>query len=186
MAIVYGVSGAFSKSSSKNYERLFVQDNQGTVTTIVSKFARTEIATETVGTTWGAGTIGSLPVLSATITATADQAIIESGSAATAPQIVRFYNPRVESSAQVLGAFTGSSYSLDGITFQTVSAETVETAGDVVKTNIRGTNVGASSVGGTALDLGTVASGDVVGVERRYSNTDYVRDTVTTVTFAGS
>ena len=186
MAIVYGVSGAFSKSTSKTFEKLLVQDKNGVTTTILSKYVRTETATETVGTTFGAGVIGSLDVLNATITAQVDEQLIESGSASTAPPAIRFYNPRAEASAQVLGDFTGSSFSLDGVSFVTLSAEKAETAGDVVKTNVRGTAINTATVAGSTLTTGDHSSTSTIRVERRLSNTDYVRDTVTTVAFAGS
>ena len=73
MAIVYGVSGAFSKATSKTFEKLLVADKNGVTTTILSKYVRTETATETVGTTFGAGAIGSDDVLNATITAQVDE-----------------------------------------------------------------------------------------------------------------
>ena len=186
MAIVYGVSGAFSKSTSKTFEKLLVQDKNGVTTTILSKYVRTETATETVGTTFGAGVIGALDVLNATITAQVDEQLIESGTASTAPPAIRFYNPRAEASAQVLGDFTGSSFTLDGVTFVTLSAEKAETAGDVVKTNIRGTAINTATVAATTLTTGDHSSISNIRVERRLSNTDYVRDTVTTVAFAGS
>ena len=186
MAIVYGVSGAFSKSTSKTFEKLLVQDKNGVTTTILSKYVRTETATETVGTTFGAGVIGALDVLNATITAQVDEQLIESGTASTAPPAIRFYNPRAEASAQVLGDFTGSGFALDGVTFVTLSAEKAETAGDVVKTNIRGTAINTATVAATALTTGNHSSSSTIRVERRLSNTDYVRDTVTTVDFAGS
>lgn len=186
MPISYGVSGANSKSTSKTFEKLLVADNNGVTTTIISKYVRTETASETVGTTFGAPTIGSNEVLNATITAQVDEQLVESGTASTAPPAVRFYNPRAEASAQVLGDFTGSSFTLNSITFQTLSAEKAETAGDVVKTNIRGTAVGTASVAGSTLTTGDHSTTSTIRIERRMSNTDYYRDTVTTVAFAGS
>lgn len=186
MAIVYGVSGAFSKSTSKTFEKLLVQDKNGVTTTILSKYVRTETTTETVGTTFGAASIGALDVLNATITAQVDEQLIESGSASTAPPAIRFFNPRAEASAQVLGDFTGSSFSLDSITFVTLSAEKAETAGDVVKTNIRGTAINTATVSATTLTTGDHSTTSTIRVEKRLSNTDFNRTTVTTVAFAGS
>jgi len=186
MAIVYGVSGAFSKSTSKTFEKLLVADKNGVTTTILSKYVRTETTTETVGATFGAGAIGSDDVLNATITAQVDEQLIESGTASTAPPSIRFYNPRAEASAQILGDFTGSSFTLDGITFTTLSAEKAETSGDVVKTNIRGTAINTATVAGTTLTTGDHSSSSTIRIEKRLSNTDYNRITVTTVAFAGS
>jgi hypothetical protein len=67
-----------------------------------------------------------------------------------------------------------------------LSAEKAETAGDVVKTNIRGTAINTATVAGSTLTTGDHSSTSTIRVERRFSNTDYVRDTVTTVAFAGS
>ena len=186
MPITYGVSGAFSKSTAKTFEKLLVQDQNGVTTTIISKYVRTETTTETVGATFGAGTIGSNEVLNATITAQVDEQVIESGSAASSPSAIRFYNPRAEASAQVLGDFTGSSFSLDSISFTVLSAEKAETAGDVVKTNIRGTAINTATVGGSTLTTGDHSSTSTIRVEKRFGNTDYQRVTVTTVAFAGS
>jgi len=186
MAITYGVTGGFSIQTSKTFEKLLVQDKDGVTTTIISKYVRTETTTETVGTTFGAPAIGALDVLNATITAQVDEQLIESGAVATAPPAVRFYNPRAEASAQVLGEFTGSSFTLDGITFVTLSAEKAETAGDVVKTSIRGTAINTDVVGGETLTDGDHSTTSTIRIERRMSNTDYYRDTVTTVAFAGS
>lgn len=186
MAITYGVTGGFSIQTSKTFEKLLVADKNGVTTTIVSKYVRTETATETVGTTFAGYAIGSDDVINATITAQVDEQLIESGSASTAPPSVRFYNPRAEASATILGAFTAASFSLAGLTFTTLSAEQSETAGDVVRTNIRGTAINTSSVDGTSLTTGNHSTTSTIRVEFRISNTDYVRKTVTTVAFAGS
>jgi len=188
MAIVYGVSGAFSKSTSKTFEKLLVADKNGVTTTILSKYVRTETTTETVGATFGAGAINSDDILNATITAQVDEQLIESGAVSTAPPSIRFYNPRAEASAQILGDFTGSNFNIDGITFTTLSAEKAETAGDVVKTNIRGTAINTAAVAGSTLTTGehSPSATSTIRIEKRFSNTDYNRTTVTTVAFAGS
>jgi hypothetical protein len=186
MAITYGVSGAFSIQTSKTFEKLLVQDKDGTTTTILSKYVRTETTTETVGTTFGGYAIGSDDVLSATLTAQVDEQLIESGTAATAPPNIRFYNPRCEASATILGAFTASSFSLAGVTFVTLSAEKAETAGDVVKTSIRGTAINVTALAGTTLTTGNHASASTIRIEFRISNTDYARITTTEVAFSGT
>jgi hypothetical protein len=67
-----------------------------------------------------------------------------------------------------------------------MSAEKSETAGDVVKTSIRGTAIATSSLDSTSLTTGDHVSSSTTRVELRISNNDYVRKTVTTVAFAGS
>jgi hypothetical protein len=186
MAIIYGVTGGFSVQTSKTFEKLLVADKNGVTTTIISKYVRTETTTETVGTTFGGYAIGSDDVLNATLTAQVDEQLIESGSANTAPPAVRFYNPRVEASATILGAFTASTFSLAGLTFTTLSAEKSETSGDVVKTSIRGTAIATSSLDSTSLTTGDHSSSSTIRVELRISNTDYARKTVTSVDFSGT
>lgn len=186
MAITYGVTGGFSIQTSRTFEKLLVADKNGVTTTIISKYIRTETTTETIGTTFGGYAIGSDDVINATITAQVDEQLIESGSATTAPAAVRFYNPRADASATILGAFTAATFSLAGITFTTMSAEKSETAGDVVKTSIRGTAINTASLDGTTLTTGDHSSSSTSRVELRISNNDYVRKTVTTVAFAGS
>jgi hypothetical protein len=125
-------------------------------------------------------------VLNATLTAQIDEQLIESGAANTAPPSVRFYNPRVEASATILGAFTATTFQLGGISFTTLSAEKSETAGDVVKTSIRGTAIATSSLDSTSLTTGNHSSASTIRVELRISNTDYQRKTVTAVDFSGT
>lgn len=186
MAIIYGVTGGFSVQTSKTFEKLLVADKNGVTTTIISKYVRTETTTETVGTTFAGYAIGSDDVLNATITAQVDEQLIESGSANTAPPAVRFYNPRCEASATILGAFTATTFSLAGITFTTLSAEKSETSGDVVKTSIRGTAINTATLDGTTLTTGDHSTSSTIRVELRISNTDYVRKTVTTVALSGT
>ena len=186
MAITYGVASGFSISTSKTFEKLLVADKNGVTTTILSKYVRTETTTETIGTTFGGFSIGSEDVLNATITAQVDEQLIESGTASTAPPSIRFYNPRAEASATVLGAFTASTFTLNGITFTTLSAEKSETAGDVVRTSIRGTAINTATVDGDTVTTGTHSITSTIRVELRLSNTDFVRKTVTTVAFAGT
>jgi hypothetical protein len=186
MAITYGVTGGFSVQTSKTFEKLLVADKNGVTTTIISKYVRTETTTETVGTTFGGYAIGSDDVLNATLTAQVDEQLIESGTASTAPPSVRFYNPRVEASATILGAFTASTFSLAGISFTTLSAEKSETSGDVVKTSLRGTAINTAALDGSTLTTGNHSSASTIRVELRISNTDYVRKTVTAVDFSGT
>lgn len=186
MAITYGVSGGFSIQTSRTFEKLLVSDKNGVTTTIISKYVRTETTTETVGTTFGGYAIGSDDVINATITAQVDEQLIESGSSASAPAAVRFYNPRADASATILGAFSATTFSLAGISFTTMSAEKSETAGDVVKTSIRGTAINTASLDGTSLTTGNHSASSTTRVELRISNNDYVRKTITTVDFAGS
>jgi len=182
MAITYGSSAGFSKSTSKNYEYLVVQDNTGAVASEILKYSRTETTTETVTSTFGAPLINSLEVLNATITFSADEQIIDPSTSSTAPPRAITYNPRAEASATVLGEFSGSTFSLDNITFKTLSAEKSETAGDVMKTNIRGVNYGEDG----SLTIGSISSGGTIREEKRWSNTDFLRTTTTTVAFTGS
>jgi len=182
MAITYGSSAGFSKSTTKNFEYLAVQDNVGANADHILKYTRTETTTETVTTTWGAPTISSLEVLNGTITHTIDEQLIEPSSSGTAPPSVRSFNPRAEATATVLGEFSGATFSFDGITFDTLSNDKAETAGDVVKTTLRGVAFGETG----SLTVGTLTSGGTIRTEKRFSNTDYVRTTSTTVAFAGS
>jgi hypothetical protein len=182
MAITYGSTAGFSKSTSKNYEYIAVQDKDGDVADNILKYTRTETTTETVTSTFGAPQIDGDDVLSATLTWTVDEVIIDPSSEGTAPPAARTYNPRCEASATVLGEFTGSTFQLDGITFDTLSAEKAETAGDVVKTNIRGVNYGEDG----GLTVGSISGGGTIREEKRFSNTDFVREIETTVSFSGS
>jgi hypothetical protein len=182
MAYTYGVEGAFSKSTSKSFEYLAVQDNTGDVAETILKYTRTETTTETITSTFGAPLIGSLEVLSASITWSVDEQIVEPSTAGAVPASAITYNPRAEATASVLGAFTGATFELDGITFETQSVEKSETAGDVVKSNIRGVNYGEDG----NLTVGSIISGGTIREEKRFSNTDVVRTVATLVSFAGS
>jgi hypothetical protein len=182
MAITYGSTAGFSKSTSKSFEYIAVQDNVGAVADNILKYTRTETTTETVTSTFGAPTLDGDEVISASITWSVDEVIIDPSASSTAPPAARTYNPRAEASVTILGEFTASTFELDGTTFETLSAEKAETAGDVVKTNIRGVFYGA---GGT-LTVGSIAAGGTIRSEKRFSNTDFVRTTATTVAFSGS
>jgi hypothetical protein len=182
MAITYGSTAGFSKSTSKSYEYLAVADNTGAVADNILKYTRTETTTETVTSTFGAPTVDGDEVISASITWSVDEVIIDPSASSTAPPAARTYNPRAEASVTILGEFTASTFELDGTTFETLSAEKAETAGDVVKTNIRGVFYGA----GGSLTVGSIVGGGTIRSEKRFSNTDFVRTTATTVAFSGS
>jgi hypothetical protein len=183
MALTYGSSAGFSKSTSKTFEYLAVQDNTGAVADNILKYTRTETTTETVTTTFGAPQIGGDDVLSATITFSVDEQIIDPSASSTAPPAARTYHPRAEASATILtDTFTGATFSLDGITFDTISAEKSETAGDVIKFNLRGVNYGEDGT----LTVGSISAGGTIREEKRFSNTDFVRTTSTVVAFSGS
>jgi hypothetical protein len=184
MSLTYGSTAGFSVTTSKNFERLIVLDKDGELASggNILKFTRTETTTETVTTTFGAPAIGSNDVLDATIVFSVDETIIDPSSAGAAPPAARTYNPRAEATATVLGEFTGATFTLDSITFNTDSHEKSETAGDVVKTTLRGTNYGAAGT----LTVGNISSGGTIREEKRFSNTDFVRTVATTVAFSGS
>jgi hypothetical protein len=182
MAITYGSTAGFSKSTSKTFEYIAVQDKDGAVADNILKYTRTETTTETVTSTFGAPEIDSLDVLNATLTWSVDETIIDPSTSGAVPPAARTYNPRAEASATVLGEFTGSTFELDGTTFETLSAEKAETAGDVVKTNIRGVYYGT----GGSLTVGSISAGGTIRTEKRWSNTDFLRTTTTTVAFSGS
>lgn len=182
MAITYGSTAGFSKSTSKSFEYLAVQDNTGAVADNILKYTRTETTTETVTSTFGAPTLDGDEVISATITWSVDETIIDPSSSGAVPPAARSYNPRAEASVTILGEFTASTFGLDSTTFETTSAEKAETAGDVVKTNIRGVYYGS----GGSLTVGSIAGGGTIRTEKRWSNTDFLRTVTTTVAFSGS
>lgn len=180
--ITYGSGAGFSRSTSKTFEYIAPQDKDGAVADNILKYTRTETTTETVTSTFGAPSIGAEDAISASITWSVDEVIVDPSSAGAVPPAARTYNPRAEASATVLGPFTASTFELDGTTFDTVSTEKAETAGDVVKTNIRGVYYGS----GGSLTVGSIAAGGTIRTEKRWSNTDFLRTTATTVAFAGS
>ena len=182
MAITYGSGAGFSRSTSKTFEYVAPQDKDGAVADNILKYTRTETTTETVTSTFGAPEIDSLDAISASVTWSVDETIIDPSASDTAPPAARTYNPRAEASATVLGEFTGDDFELDGTTFETLSAEKAETAGDVVKTNIRGVYYGA----GGSLTVGSILAGGTIRTEKRWSNTDFLRTISTTVAFSGS
>jgi hypothetical protein len=183
MAITYGSGAGFSRSTSKTYEYLAVQDKTGAVADNILKYTRTETTTETVSSTFGAPDLDGDDVLSATLTWSVDEVIIDPSTGGAVPPAARTYNPRCEASATILtDAFTDATFTLDGITFDTLSAEKSETAGDVIKFNIRGVNYGEDG----NLTVGSISGGGTIRQEKRFSNTDFVRTTATTVAFSGS
>jgi hypothetical protein len=184
MSLTYGSPAGFSVTTSKNFERLIVLDKDGALATggNILKYTRTETTTETVTSTFGAPSIGSNDVLDATIVFSVDETIIDPSSSSTAPPAARTYNPRAEATATVLGEFTGATFSLDSITFTTDSHEKSATAGDVVKTTLRGTAYGSAG----NLTVGSISSGGTIREEKRFSNTDFVRTVATLVAFSGT
>lgn len=183
MAISYGVSSGDGKTTNKSFERIAVTDNTGVVAQNIIKYTRTETTTETVTSTFGAPLIGTDEVLNATITWSVDETIVEAAASGTVPRLVRLYNPRAEASATILAStFTAATFSLDSITFDTVSAEVSETLGDVKKITLRGIAYGNNA---QSLTTGTASSG-TIKAEKRFSNTDFVRTTATTFSFSGS
>jgi hypothetical protein len=181
MAISYG-STADGKQTSKSYEWLAVQDNLGVVADNILKHTRTETTTETVESAWGCPTLDSEEVLNATINWSVDEALVEASEAGTAPQVVRYYNPKAECSVTYLGSSNqDSTFVFDGVTFETVSSEVAETIGDVKKVTVRGIAYGETN----GLTTGTASTG-TIRKEKRFSNTDFVRSSATTVSFSGS
>ena len=176
MAISYGTTGG-GKTTSKSFEYIAVQDENGAVQENILKYSRIETTDETIEEIFGAGTINGDEVLNATITASVDEVVIEAGTEATAPQKTRFYNPKQECSVTFLGNVNvGVTFNFDGKTFDTVSSEVSETLGDVKKVTVRGILYAND---GLAVN---VPSG-VIRKEKRFSNTDFVRTTSTSVSF---
>jgi hypothetical protein len=183
MAITYGSSGGFSKSTAKTFQYVAVQNKDGDVAENILKYTRTETTTETISSTFGAPAIDGDDVINATITFSVDEQIIDPSTEEAVPPAAFTYNPRAEASATILAdTFTAATFDLDGITFDTLSAEKAETAGDVVKINLRGVNYGEDG----GLTVGSIAGGGTIREEKRFSNTDFVRTTSTVVAFAGS
>jgi len=184
MSVAYGSPAGFSVTTSKNFERLIVLDKDGALASggNILKYTRTETTTETVTSTFGAPTISTNDVLDATIVFSVDETIIDPSSAGTSPPAARTYNPRAEATATVLGEFTGSTFQLDSITFDVDSNEKSATAGDVVKTTLRGTKYGEAG----NLTVGSISGGGTIREERRFSNTDFRRTVATVVAFSGS
>jgi hypothetical protein len=181
MAITYGSGAGFSRSTSKTFEYVVPQDKDGNAADNILKYTRTETTTETVTSTFGAPQIDGDDVLSATLTWSVDEVIIDPSTGGAVPPAARTYNPRCEASATILtDAFADTTFTLDGITFDTLSAEKSETAGDVIKFNIRGVNYGEDG----NLTVGSISGGGTIRQEKRFSNTDFVRTTATTVAFS--
>lgn len=181
MAISYGTTGD-GRQIAKSYEWLAVQDNEGITQENILKHTRTETTTETVASTWGCPTLGGNEVLNATVTYTVQEAVIDASASGTAPQAVRFYDPRCECSVTFLGDTNiASTFTFDSVTFDTVSSEVAETLGDVKKVTVRGIAYEEND----GLVTGTASSG-TIRKEKRFSNTDYVRTTETTISFSGS
>lgn len=179
MAISYG-SSAQSKQTSLSVERVPVADNTGNVVENIIKYQREETTTESVLETFGAPLIDGNEVISATVTSSVDETLIESPAENTAPSKLRFYNPRKEASVTFLGDTNiGSTFAFDGTTYDTLSSEVAETAGDVKRVTVRGIAYGESE----GVTIGDVTSGGTSRKEKRFSNTDYVRETLTEVAF---
>lgn len=122
-------------------------------------------------------------MLSASITWSVDEVLVEAAASGTVPRLVRLYNPKAEASATILAStFTAATFSLDSITFDVVSAEVSETLGDVKKVSLRGVNYGNNA---QTLTTGTASTG-TIRAEKRFSNTDFVRTTATTFSFGAS
>lgn len=182
MSAIYGSTGGFSKTTAKTFERAQVLNKDGANAANILKFSRTETTEETVASTFGAPVIGALDVLDATIVHSVDETVIDPSASGTVPPAARTYNPRAEATATLLGAFTGSTFELDGITFATDSHELSETAGDFHKTSVRGTSFGAAGT----LTVGSIAAGGTIRTEKRFSNTDFIRTTATLVAFGAA
>ena len=182
MAIEYGATGD-GRNLSKSFERLAVQDNTGNVAEHILKYSREEETLETVLGDFGAPLLNGNEVVSATVTESVDEVVIESGQSETAPTKVRFYNPRSECSATFLGgANVGDTFDFNNTTYDTVSSELSETLGDVKRVSVRGTIYGTAS----NVTIGDAAAGGTNRHETRYSNTDYVRESITNVSFGGN
>jgi hypothetical protein len=179
MAISYGTNGG-GKTISKSFERIAVQDQNGKVQEHILKYSRLETTDDTITEAFGAGDLNGNEVLNASVTSSIDEVVIEAGTQATTPQKVRFYNPKIECSATFLGsANVPGTFEFDGRTFDTVSSEVSETLGDVKKVTVRGIvyeNDGLAEGAGSG----------VIRKEKRFSNTDFVRTTTTSVSFGGS
>jgi hypothetical protein len=181
MAIEYGATGD-GRSVSKSFERLAVQDNTGNVAEHILKYTREEETLETVSDTFGAPLLDGNEVVSATVTESVDEAVIEGSEAGQEPRIVRFYNPRSECSATFLGSENvGDAFEFDGTSYDTVSSELSETLGDVKRVSVRGISYGTAS----SVTIGDATGGGTNRHEKRYSNTDYVRESTTNVSFGG-
>lgn len=179
MATDYGATGQ-GRNESVTFERIAVQDGQGNVSDHIIKYTRTEESLESVSDDFGAPSFNGNEVMSASITESVDEAIIESSAQNNSPQFVKFYNPKKECSVTYLGSENvGSSFSYDGSTFDTLSSEVSETLGDVKKVTVRGVVYGDTS----SVTVGDASGGGTVRHEKRYSNTDYVREITTTVSF---
>jgi hypothetical protein len=181
MAIEYGATGD-GRSVSKSFERLAVQDNTGDVAQHILKYSREEETLETVSDTFGAPLLDGNEVVSATVTESVDEAVIDPSNAGQEPRLVRFYNPRSECSATFLGgANVGGTFLFDGATYETVSSELSETLGDVKRVSVRGISYGTTS----NVTIGDATGGGTNRHEKRYSNTDYARESITNVSFGG-
>lgn len=179
MAISYG-SSAQSRQVALSVERVPVVNNVGNVVDNIVKYSRQETTTESVLEDFGAPLIDGNEVISATVTNSADEVLIESPSENTAPTKLRFYNPRKEASVTFLGdTNVGDSFDFDGTTYDTLSSEVSETAGDVKRVSVRGIAYGTAD----GVTIGDATGGGTSRKEKRFSNTDFVRETTTVVAF---
>ncbi len=162
-------------------ERVPVANSTGDVVEHIIKYTRTETTTENVSLAFGCPEFSGNETISATVASSVDETLIESPSQDTAPVAVRFYNPKKEASVTFLGEENiGTTFSYDGDTFDTVSSEVSETAGDVKRVTVRGIAYGQSE----GVTLGNASGGGTSRFERRYSNTDFAREVTTQVSFS--
>lgn len=180
MAISYG-SSAQSRQVSLSVERLPVANEVGNVVDNIIKYQRTETTTESVLDGFGAGLLNGNEVISATVTSSVDEVLVESPQEETSPSKVRFYNPRTEASVTFLGdENVGTSFNYDGTDFDTISSEVSETAGDVKRVTVRGITYGSAD----GVTVGDATGGGTSRKEKRFSNTDFARETITQVAFS--
>ena len=73
------------------------------------------------------------------------------------------------------------SFTFDSIAFDTISSEIAETLGDVKRVTVRGIAYNTNN----GLVTGTASTG-TIRKEKRFSNTDFVRESETTIAFGAS
>lgn len=180
MAISFG-SSSQSRQDSLSIERVAVADSEGDVVAHIIKYRRNEETTEEVSNFFGCPSFNGEETLSATVTSSVDEALVESPQENAAPQYLRFYNPKKEATVTFLGSENpGSTFAFDGSTFDTISSEVSETAGDVKRVTIRGIAYGQSE----GVTVGNATGGGISRFEKRYSNTDFAREFTTSVSFS--
>lgn len=180
MAISYG-SSSQSRQESVSVERLPVANSTGDVVAHIIKYSRTETTSEIVSDLFGCPEFDGNETISATVTSSVDEVLVETPSQESAPEYVRFYNPKKEASVTFLGDVNvGDTFSYDGTSFDTISSEISESAGDVKRVTVRGVAYGESD----GVTIGDATSGGVSRYEKRYSNTDFAREVTTEVAFS--